>query len=129
MATGLNSNDWRQFNERLAETILWCRDAGSLLQPATSLRTCKPNQGDLRSQHHQVFSVCLERSRRLSSTGKHNLSSAMGLCGGRLLAYLPDDNLADGFAEVVSKGFFDVDNIPPYDTWVWMVRNVRAFEY
>lgn len=24
-----------------------------------------------------------------------------------------------------SKGFFDVDNIPPHDTWVWMVRNSR----
>ena len=45
------------------------------------------------------------------------------------LAYFPDDNLSDGVAEQVSKGFFDVNNIPPYDTWVWMVRNVRTFEY
>jgi len=45
------------------------------------------------------------------------------------LAYFPDENLFDGVAEQVSKGFFDVNNIPPYDTWVWMVRNVRTFEY
>jgi len=32
-------------------------------------------------------------------------------------------------AEAVSEGFFDVNNIPPYDTWVWMVRNIRTFEY
>jgi hypothetical protein len=51
------------------------------------------------------------------------------LCGGRLLAYFPDDNLADGWAETVSEGFFDVNNIPPYDTWVWIVRNIRTFEY
>lgn len=60
------------------------------------------------SQDHQVFSVCLERSRRLSSARKRNLSSVTGLCGGRLLAYFPDDNLFDGMAERVSEGFFDV---------------------
>jgi len=54
---------------------------------------------------------------------------ATDLCGGRLLAYFPEDNLADGAAQTGSEGFFDVDNIPPYDTWVWMVRNVRAFDY
>jgi len=32
-------------------------------------------------------------------------------------------------AEAESLDFFDVDNIPPYDTWVWMVRNVRPFTY
>jgi hypothetical protein len=42
-----------------------------------------------------------------------------------LLAYFPSDNLACGVAEAESKGFFDVDNIPPYDTWVWMVSDTR----
>lgn len=130
MAVGLtNTHDQRRFIERLTETILWCRDEGSIRQPRTSLRTCKRDQSDLASQHHQVFSVCLERSRRLSSSGKRHLSSVTGLCGGQLLAYFPGDNLADGVAEVESHGFFDVDNIPPYDTWVWMVRNIRRFEY
>jgi hypothetical protein len=41
-----------------------------------------------------------------------------GLAGGRLLLYSPDENLFDGAAQVSSKGFFDVDNIPPWDTWV-----------
>src|SRR5262245_47134966 len=130
MATGLNNiHDQRKFLERLTETIFWCRGAGFLLQPRTSLRTCKPDQSDLRSQHHQVFSVSLERSRRLSASGKRNFSSVTGLCGGRLLAYFPDDNLADGVAEAESKGFFDIDNIPPYDTWVWMVRDIKTFEH
>ena len=54
---------------------------------------------------------------------------ATDLCGGRLLAYFPDESLADGVALMKSEGFFDADNIPPYDTWVWIVRNVRAFDY
>jgi hypothetical protein len=40
------------------------------------------------------------------------------LNGGRLLLYAPDENLCDGAAEVASLGFFDVDNVPPWDTWV-----------
>jgi hypothetical protein len=130
MADGLNNiSDQRQFTQRLVETITWCIGAGSLSQPGTSLRTCKRDPGDLRSQRDQVFSVSLERSNRLASSGKRNLSSVTDLRGGRLLAYFPDDNLADGVAQADSEGFFDVDNIPPYDTWVWMVRNIRTFNY
>ena len=39
---------------------------------------------------------------------------------GRLIVYAPQDNLSDGAAEVQSLGFFDVDNVPPWDTWVTM---------
>ena len=127
-ATGLdNISDQREFIRRLTETTSWCLGAGSLSQPKTCLRTCKPRQKDLISQREHVFSVSLERSRRLSASGKRNLPPATDLGGGRLLAYFPDDNLACGIAEAESQGFFDTDNIPPYDTWVWMVRNVRSF--
>ena len=37
---------------------------------------------------------------------------------GRLLTYWPEENLACGGAEYASVGFFDVDNTPPWDTWV-----------
>jgi hypothetical protein len=130
MATGLNHvREEQEFIRRLTDTIVWCRGAGSLLQPATSLRTCKPKHEDLASQHHQVFQVGVERSRRLAASGRRDLPLATDLCGGRLLAYFPDENLADGVAQMKSEGFFDVDNIPPYDTWVWMVRDVKTFDY
>ena len=130
MATGLNNvHDQRKFIERLAQTIAWCRDVGLPSQARQSLRTCRSDQDDLTSQSHQVFRVCLERSRRLLASGKRDLSPVSDLCGGRLLAYFPDDNLCCGTAEAESLGFFDVNNIPPHDTWVWMVRNVRAFTY
>src|SRR5262245_34397058 len=130
MATDFNNiHELRKFIKLLNETIHWCREVGSPSQPRTSLRTCRRDLVDLHSQRHQVFSVSWERSRRLLSSGKRNLPPLPGLCGGRLLAYFPDDNLFDGFAEAVSEGFFDVNNIPPYDTWVWMVHNMKAFEY
>jgi hypothetical protein len=37
---------------------------------------------------------------------------------GKLLLYWPDENLADGAAECASLGFFNGDNVPPWDTWV-----------
>ena len=40
------------------------------------------------------------------------------LAGGRLLLYFPLENLADGAAEVASAGVLDLNNTPPWDTWV-----------
>jgi len=41
--------------------------------------------------------------------------------GGRLLVYFPDLDLADGAAEAESRGYFDVNNAPPWDTWIALV--------
>jgi hypothetical protein len=38
--------------------------------------------------------------------------------GGRLLLYSPSENLACGAAEASSNGFFDVNNVPPWDIWI-----------
>ena len=46
-----------------------------------------------------------------------------GLAGGRLLAYFPDAELSDGAAEAETRGFFDVNNAPPWDTWVALFRD------
>jgi hypothetical protein len=120
--------DQQRFIRQLTETISWCASAGSLAEPRASLRSCKPKLSDLMSRDLQVFSVANRRSDRLRSVGKQSLPAVTDLCGGRLLAYIPDDNLADGVAETETDGFFDVDNIPPYDTWVWMARSVRTEE-
>jgi hypothetical protein len=37
---------------------------------------------------------------------------------GRLLIYEPDINLSHGLEEDETDGYVDVDNIPPWDTWV-----------
>ena len=37
--------------------------------------------------------------------------------GGRLLHYFPMENLCDGASRYASNGFFDDDNVPPWDTW------------
>lgn len=37
---------------------------------------------------------------------------------GRLLVHYPGLNLTDGAAELASEGFFDIWNLPPWDTWI-----------
>jgi hypothetical protein len=46
-------------------------------------------------------------------------SAAIEHRGGRLLLFTPQDSLSDGAATVASEGFFDVDNVPAWDTWLY----------
>jgi hypothetical protein len=65
-----------------------------------------------------VESVANRRAEQLRLKQRYPSDIANDLQGGRLLLYSPDENLCDGAAQYSSKGFFDVDNIPPWDTWV-----------
>ena len=46
----------------------------------------------------------------------------LGAEGGRLLGYFPDEDLACGTAEAASGGYFDINNVPPWDTWVLLTE-------
>jgi hypothetical protein len=39
---------------------------------------------------------------------------------GRLLLYEPMETVSDGAAEASSRGFFDIEDAPPWDTWFWL---------
>jgi hypothetical protein len=66
-----------------------------------------------------VSSVCIERGRVLAAEKRALPGRAPDVTAeGRLLLYFPDADLCDGAAEVASRGFFDVHNCPPWDTWV-----------
>lgn len=61
-----------------------------------------------------VAEVVARRSRLtgVTSAEKHDTNS------GRLLLYTPSENFACGAAEASTNGFFDVNNVPPWDLWV-----------
>lgn len=65
-----------------------------------------------------VEGVVARRAQLLRSAGRYPVELSADLRGGRLLCYAPDENLFDGAAEYSSIGFFDVENIPPWDTWI-----------
>jgi hypothetical protein len=63
-----------------------------------------------------VAEVVAKRSRLVDqvSVDEHTAYASSG----RLLLYWPEENLACGAAQVSSGGFFDTDNVPPWDIWV-----------
>ena len=55
--------------------------------------------------------------------------SAKDLAHGRLLVYEPDTNLAHGLEELETNGFVDIDNIPPWDTWIVSIYEPADVNY
>ena len=60
------------------------------------------------------------------SRDAHPVRTGHDFLGGRLLVYFPDGELSDGAAEIESRGFFDVNNAPPWDTWIALFRDDSA---
>ncbi len=107
----------------MAETADWC---------LRELAEAKPLNKQLRSNNlkpdlptyansQQWFSVVehLAERRTLALKSENGYPKDIQYpTGGRLLIYFPHENLCDGVAQYSSKGLFDVDNVPPWDTWV-----------
>lgn len=113
------------FERRLAETIAWCASRVRADDPKHSLRTAEISPPLLaRDRADAVHSVAVYRhgyDRNLpAATGRESLR------GGRLLVYFPDADLADGAAEVQSRGFFDIHNVPPWDAWIALADDKPA---
>ena len=116
--------DPKAFDRRLAETIGWCGMRLDPANPGTSLRSFETRPRTLPSDRFDlVHSATVGgRGSRFRAAPLRNAARN----GGRLLAYFPDADLTDGAAELESKGFFDVFNAPPWDTWVAYVEEEAA---
>ncbi|MCA1819166.1 MAG: hypothetical protein LC620_03805, partial [Halobacteriales archaeon] len=118
------------FRQRVAETIAWCRAKARPDDPAQSLRTLELRPGSLgghgeanlpeKREHEvrrlEVSRIGFARKRLLGQAPQADIQPT--LAGGRLVVYEPDTNLFDGAAQLASDGFFDVNNVPPWDTWL-----------
>ena len=85
------------------------------LRPYLSIAALRPE-----SEKEKLVNSVVTRRRGLLRGGDRPAQSTQhtDLSGGRLLIYVPEENLADGAAKYASRGFFDVDNVPPWDLWV-----------
>jgi len=106
------------FWESLSKTIAWCLPKVATTMPATCLRSPDTRPRLFTTSHLDTAAEAL----------RHRYPTPLpvtpmgDLQGGRLLVYFPDLDLCDGAAEVESRGFFDVNNAPPWDTWVAFVH-------
>ena len=86
--------------------------------------TCmEPSLG---SQKPEALKEIVERVARLRAdqlklSNNYPLALAQHLAGGRLLYYAPYENLAEGVEEQETQRYFDVNAVPPWDTWLWFV--------
>lgn len=99
----------------MAEVIAWC----NLLDAVSQLRSSSLKPRTLHSGPDDA--VCEVDRARTQWYRHHKFETVVempDLNGSELMVYFPDQNLRDGYAELVSEGFFDVENAPPFDTWI-----------
>lgn len=125
-------NHIHAFQHALAETIVWCAPRATPLELGASLRSLPLlNQPSIESQsidkwRQAVSDIATTRAMFLRDAGTYPQEPASDLAGGRLLLYAPDETLSDGAADVSSGGFFDSDNVPPWDTWVAYIEDIAT---
>jgi hypothetical protein len=121
---GLHELNIQEFEEVLAEAVVWCALRASLQDPCKSLRTLPLPAGQtFRCLSSALRAACVadlieERRFRIWASGGLN-DTVKSPHDGRLRLFYPDESLFDGAAEVASRGFFDADNVPAWDTWVY----------
>ena len=119
------------FERRLVETTAWCSvrvkriEPAGRFEPSPTLRSddLRPADGagrDLSPTSRTVRAVVFRRAEKLAASTNFDVNA--GVRSGRLLACFPDHSLSCGAATVASSGFFDIANIPPWDTWIAMFR-------
>jgi hypothetical protein len=102
------------FLARLAQTVAWCESRPDTGAPPADFRTSHarpPTLPETRAEAVRVLGHC-------RGNVPASVSALAQLQGGRLLAYFPDAETADGAGEDETAGFFDVHDAPPWDTWV-----------
>lgn len=120
------------FEMRLAETIEWCLSRADISEPKDSLRSKALKPEVLFNEDSYLYnpakriegiSDLLAKRRKLLGKEVVPVTTNADLKVGKLLAFFPDETLCDGAAEMASYGFFDVDNVPAWDTWVGIFRD------
>ena len=107
------------FFQCLAEAISWGRSRVDVALPESCLRGAPFDSRTTKRIDSGFVSAVVDWRRKQVGT----VTADSALHGGRLLAYFPDANLCDGAAEVLSQGFFDVDNCPPWETWIALLND------
>ena len=114
------------FQTRLAQAIAWCQPRADAAAASTSLRSERFRPRILEIDRAAVVrDVAHSRSYDPVARAAVPVSATEDLLGGKLLVYFPDMELADGAAEAETMGFFDVNDAPPWDTWVALFSDLE----
>ena len=114
----MDTQTLEQFKARLAQTIFWCTPRADKANPAISLRTPELRPRLLEENRSSAVDTVAHARELYGGADLRKTSLPDVLVGGRLLIYFPNLDLSCGAAEQETAGFFDVNNVPPWDTWV-----------
>jgi hypothetical protein len=126
-----NRRSHRAAKNELRDAQVWCASRVDLSRPKECLRSEELMPPLLAaSRLETVDDVRMTRERWIGYKRLPRELPPEATVGGRLIAYSPDFNLACGMSEAETRGYFDVNNIPPWDTWVALldVPNAKFFE-
>jgi len=113
---GLNKVTY--FQQRLAETRMWCPSRVGATDPATQLRTTQLRPFELMEigdglwgtsvsgRQQIVEQLATRRSLLLQTQNSALVPIAQASAGGCILVFDLDGSLSDGAAEVATQGFF-----------------------
>jgi hypothetical protein len=111
-------------------TELAWRDAPRPWSAETMLEDARRRHRDipqmLQNRQTIVDEVASKRRALLNAAGSYPLQVPDGHLRGRFLLFYPEHNLEDGAAQAASRGFFEWDNVPPWD--IWLASIVDGYE-
>jgi len=123
----IKQDPWKTKSAKLAQELLskaW--DSEETLDMRLRNPSFRPSCpiADLQSESDWSKAVAEVISNRLREINQRsNATDEVNPDFGKLLMYFPFENLADGAAQVSSSGFFDVNNVPPWDIWIGFSEN------
>ncbi|MGH9572732.1 MAG: hypothetical protein ACRD40_04280 [Candidatus Acidiferrales bacterium] len=89
------------------------------LRPTQTLRECKTREDRVAL----IEELSESRARSLTDSGKYPEIHIAPVLGGQILRYAPERSRGDRAPSYESKGFYDADSCPPWDTWVWFAAD------
>lgn len=116
--------DLEAFIQSLIETVVWCRhhlegQEGDVTWSLTGDESELWHLTDEQLKQHSER-IIAERSEKVKSLVMPSYGDILPIIQqGRFLIFYPGTTTSDGVAKIVSDGYFDYDNYPPWDTWVY----------
>jgi hypothetical protein len=119
--------------QALSETVAWCLSRSPQcdqlrsreLDPSAILRVPRFDEIGVgawtetkrESYQRAVYAINEMRSTLVRDTNVEIAGLAEAQSKGKLLLYEPLETVTDGASESSSRGFFDIEDAPPWDTW------------
>jgi hypothetical protein len=119
--------------QALSETVAWClrrslqhdQFRSSELDPSALLKVPPFSESNIgvwlekkrESYQSAINAITANRSALVRDRNIKVADSAVAESKGRLLLYEPLETVTDGASDSSSRGFFDIEDAPPWDTW------------